>query len=105
LLPGAYYILESRSLITATPDAFPGAEVVAGPNLEAVWDGLERAHSARRKELKAGLVRATGFAEDDDVKPLDHDSLMEDGTLEVAPPCRFCDYAGLCGLDFPEAQP
>ena len=104
LLPGAYYILESRRLITATPDAFPGAEVVTGPELEAVWEGLERAHSARRKELKAGQVFATGFPESDEVEPPDHDALTEDGVLEVAPPCHFCDYAGLCGRDFSESQ-
>jgi hypothetical protein len=105
LLPGAYYILESRRLITATPDAFPGAEVVTGPDLEAVWEGLERAHATRRKELKAGLVLATGFAESEDSQPPDHDVLAEDGVLAVAPPCRFCDYGSLCGMDFPEVQP
>ena len=105
LLPGAYYILESRRLITATPGAFPGAEVVPGPNLEAVWEGLERAHAVRRKELKAGLVVATAFAESEDVTPPEHDELTEEGVLEVAPPCRFCDFAGLCGQDFPEVEP
>jgi hypothetical protein len=105
LLPGAYYILESRRLITATPDAFPGAEVVTGPDLEAVWAGLERGHAARRKELKGGLVLATALPESEDAGPPKHDALTEDGVLEVAPPCRFCDYAGLCGKDFQEVQP
>jgi ATP-dependent helicase/nuclease subunit B len=105
LLPVAYYILESRRLITADPDAFPGAEVVTGPDLEAVWEGLDRAHAVRRKELKAGDVLAAGFAESEEAEPPTSDALTEDGLLAVAPPCYFCDFAGLCGRDFPEAQP
>jgi hypothetical protein len=104
IVPGAYYILESRRLITATPGAFPGAEVVTGPDLEAVWAGLDRAHATRRKELKAGQVFAMGLSESVDDEPPDHDTLTEDGTLEVAPSCHFCDYAGLCGRDFTEGQ-
>ena len=104
MLPAAYYILASRRLLTASPDAFPGAEVVSGPELEAVWNGLECAHAARRKELKARLVIAAGFLESEEATLPEHDALTEDGVLELARPCRFCDYAGLCGIDFPEAQ-
>ena len=103
-LPGAYYILESRRLITATPADFPGAEGVPGPELEAIWEGLERAHAVRRKELNAGQVIAAAFSENEESEPPDSDGLLEDGTLAVAPSCGFCDYAGLCGVDFPEVQ-
>ncbi len=104
LLPGAYYILESRSLITAHPTAFPGAEVVPGPQLETILQGLEQAHAERRKELKSKQVIATALGEDEDSVPPKSDGLLENGSLGVAPPCNFCDYAGLCGQDFGEAQ-
>ena len=104
-LPAAYYILESQRLLTVTPDAFPGAEPVEGPILDAVWEGLEKAHAARRKELKAGQLLATGLAESDELEPPERDALNDDGLLEVAPPCGYCDYGGLCGKDFQEVRP
>ena len=56
------------------------------------------------EELKARLVIAAGFLESEEATLPEHDALTEDGVLELAQPCRFCDYAGLCGIDFPEAQ-
>lgn len=102
ILPSAFFILESRRLMTVSGDAFPGAETIDGPGPELVWGALEKACADRLAELKEKRVEATGVIEPGGEKPPDRDVLGEDGTLVLHPPCRFCDYGGLCGTIYGE---
>ncbi len=96
LPPVAYFVLRDQKLISSDPEAFPGAERVAGPPVADAWSAFERAHGAAWERLRAGELEATWPLTDKG-----QDALV-DGKLNLKPPCRFCDLSGLCGAAFME---
>jgi hypothetical protein len=90
---GLYLAREGRIL---SPDAgaFPEADVIAGPGMAEVWQGLERAAQERWAEIGQGRLVAPGAGEEED---LPEEGLNDDGLLVLRPPCTFCDLDGLCG--------
>lgn len=94
LPPVGYYIVRNQRLFTNAVSSFPQAEIVEGPPLDATWEGFERALEARCGELRAGTVIA-GCEADDDHDPPAKDELV-DGTLVLAPPCKYCEYKTIC---------
>ena len=99
-VPGAYFTLDQQRLLTTDEEAFPGAEVVDGPTPAETWRYFEASYAANRGDLDAGTVVATGVA-DGEEEPPDKDEIHEeDGTMILAPPCRFCDFGRICGVDF-----
>jgi len=88
----AYYIMRTRRLIG--PNGAFGDQGVDGPSLVETWDGLKAAHAAVWEAIETGEFTAPANGD-----PPEEDAL-EDGVLVLEPPCRFCDYAALCGRAF-----
>jgi hypothetical protein len=70
---------------------------VGGPSTAETWAAARAGVAARAEHLAAGVVEASGVGSDDEVPA---ESGIEGDTLVVAPPCRWCDFAGLCGRAF-----
>ncbi len=99
--PVGFYILTEQALLTVSPERFPGAEAVEGPGPATTWEALDRAAQARRAELAGGSLCAPGIENSlGVVEPLK--SELVDGLLVRAAPCKYCDYAALCGLAYVE---
>jgi RecB family exonuclease len=102
LPPGAVYIISRQNLLTSEPEAFPESVPIPGPNANEVWAAVEKAYRARAKELAGGALASPG---PDERNKKDKDKIKphigeEDGTMVLPPPCRFCDYGGLCGAGY-----
>ncbi len=95
----AYVIMNDQRMFTTDPAQFPSAEHVPGPSTAATWAILERAHAAEWARAETGQLQAPGVgliaAEER------KGSRVEDGLLAIQPPCRFCEFGGLCGLSLP----
>jgi hypothetical protein len=95
--PVAYFIVDSRRLITSSPGCFPGAEKTGGPGPQETWESLDRAFTRTWQNLKRGRVDAGGIGKD-----IITTGGIEDGILRLVPRCEYCDYTALCGLCFGE---
>lgn len=99
--PVAFYILVSQTLLTVEPDRFPGAEPLTGPGPEETWAAVDRTARDLQGDIATGALVAAGVLRDPDEKPLE-DSAIVNGRLLKPAPCRFCDFAALCGRQFAE---
>ena len=97
--PVAYFIMESRKLLTTQPDAFHDAIHVDGPGPEETWRALAATHADEWKTVSAGRLEARGILEDPGAKPLE-DAQIVGGRVVVPPACHWCDYPALCGRAF-----
>ena len=102
ILPSAFYILEGQRLMTTSKDVFQKAEIIEGPEPKAVWQAFEKGYMKRLDELKNKIIEATAIVETDAEKPPEKDGMDEEGVLALSPPCKFCDYGGLCGIVYGE---
>jgi hypothetical protein len=93
LPPAGVFIIREALLLTGRADAFPDAEMVAGPDLEETWRELVAVVGRRFAEMDGGEVRAIGAGAD----PPGKSGLTEDG-LVLAASCDYCGCATLCGL-------
>ena len=99
--PVAFYILVNQTLLTVEPDRFPGAEPLEGPKPEETWAAVDRTARSCRDDIATGSLVAAGIAGFEDDK-LPEESAIVDGRLVRPAPCRFCDFAALCGRLFAE---
>jgi hypothetical protein len=97
--PAAYYVAQEKRLITNAPDAFPSSTVIEGPTSEETWASLLDAVRQRRMEMETGRVVAAGNLPDDQINKRDE---MTDHGISLAPQCRYCDLAAVCGHAFKE---
>lgn len=89
---GAYFLLKQRRLMAASPGLFPTAAHVPGSDdLAGLWDSVRLAARTILDRLGRGVAVATGVGEPEACEP-------PEPPMTLTPPCRFCDYGGLCGL-------
>lgn len=96
----AFYVLRNRSLLLSDAITALGTHI-EGPSPKETWDAAAFTFAGRRAARGAGLVTARGVGEPDLVV---RRSQLRQDRLELAPPCRYCDYAVLCGKAFAEGQ-
>lgn len=99
--PVAFYILVEQTLLTVEPDRFPGAEPLEGPKPDETWAAVDRTARALQDDIATGVLVAAGIQTDPDEKLIDESAIV-DGRLVRPAPCRFCDFAALCGRQFAE---
>ncbi len=88
----AYFVLQSQELLAEPDGRFAADAKVPGTHrASAVWSAAMAALERRRDAMAGGRLDAPGAA-GDSVK-----SALSPEGLEVAPPCKHCDYPGLCG--------
>jgi hypothetical protein len=94
-----YFILTDQVLLTTQGSTFGAGEEIAGPTIDEVWAALGSSMLRRREEMDAGRLEAPeNVGENGEAGP--DDAGIVEGYLVHDPPCRFCDYAPLCGLLF-----
>lgn len=94
--PVGYFILKERALLTHADGGLGVGEQIWGPSLDDVWAGLGAAVRRRFTEIAGGALDAPGNPGEDGEAPPKESELI-DGQLVRTPPCRFCDYAEICG--------
>jgi len=88
----AYFALYSQELLTEPNGILQDDGITPGRHTaEAVWNATLAAVARRRIELDAGDVRAPGADASDPA------ATLVGATLSMAAPCRYCNYAALCG--------
>ena len=95
-----YFLLPKTKLITDS--ALAGDDAVESHRtLPEIWRRCEQSTAETLRRLHFdGVVAVTGLDEaaDEDAATRRRQTIEEAGGLYVQPPCRFCDYAVLCGL-------
>ncbi len=99
--PVGFYILVEQTLLTTEADRFPGAEPLEGPGPHETWTVVDRTAQTLKHDIATGVLAAQGIQRDPDEK-LPEQSEVVDGLLVRPAPCRYCDFAVLCGRQFAE---
>ena len=94
LPPTAFFILSEARFLTLYRGLFEPAVVVEGPTMEEALAAAEETFGEVRMELEAGELVATPLLEEASPQA----ERRADYPLELGPPCRFCDFGGICGV-------
>jgi hypothetical protein len=90
----AYFILLSQAMLTADARLLDSNSALQlGHDAAGTWTLVARTWESLWKTMGHGELSAPGTSA---AAPLET-KRGDDGSLRVAPPCRYCDYAGLCG--------
>lgn len=101
----AYFVLVNGTLFASGNGVFRRAQQIDGPSPERTVQALVSSHAERRRELDLGELEAAGVRETEDDVTLEKSELSdEELQLLVAPKCRFCEFAALCGHRFDDVQ-
>lgn len=96
-----YFLLPKTKLITDSPLAGDDA-VESDRTLHEIWRRGQHSTTETLRQLNIdGVVAVTGLEEaaDEDAATRRRETIEGVGGLYVQPPCRFCDYSVLCGLN------
>ncbi|OGQ12189.1 MAG: hypothetical protein A2138_05785 [Deltaproteobacteria bacterium RBG_16_71_12] len=89
-----YFIIVSQAILSADSRLTKnGAALPVSHDIEATWRDLERSWKAAWKQVSMGSLSAPGAL----AGAAEQTARDEDGALVFSAPCKFCDYAGLCG--------
>ncbi len=104
----AYFMLAQGELLSANP-LLKGETVESELSEEEIFDRALRGCEERLTEMNRGVIEATGVTEairrdeeetsEDKLRERLRAAQRERGLLYQKPPCRFCDYKWLCGLE------
>jgi len=97
--PVAYYLIPKQGMLTAFP-AFGADTVEINESLDEGWNRLRKTYSHELKRLRQGEAVATGLVDEKERE----DCCNEQGLIYESPPCNFCDYSALCGLNRDRAE-
>jgi len=92
--PVAYYLIPKQGMVTAFP-AFGADTIEISESLDEGWNRLRKTFSHELKRLRRGEAVATGLVDEKEREA----SCNDQGLIYESPPCKFCDYAALCGLN------
>lgn len=100
--PVAFYIISRRRLLAPPGTPFKGADVVEGPALPETWLAVEESVAAKLGEIKAGRIEALANPLDpeDPKSGVTKEDALDGGRIVLTPPCKFCSFGYLCGLDW-----
>jgi len=97
--PVAYYLIPKQGMVTAFP-AFGADTVEINESLDEGWNRLRKTYSHELKQLRQGEAVATGLVDEKERE----ERCKEQGLIYESPPCNFCDYTALCGLNRDRAE-
>lgn len=87
----AYFILTTQTLLSTDEQLAASNPIVSDWSPAATFELLQRAHRRAWTDVSKGHLSAPG------VVTTPPETGNEDGELSFAPPCRFCEYDGICG--------
>jgi hypothetical protein len=102
LPPVGYFVMTAGRLLTTEPDAFPRSTHVEGPDIHSTWTAVDSTLRSTLAALRDGRLSARGVACGEE-KVVERAHLVDD-VIVLEPPCRFCEYGGLCGRSFGQME-
>ena len=87
-----YFMLRQRRFLSSERLSGGASQVIEGPNPKETWEKVVSSWRLAMGDLKEGRVRATFEQRDEKLDK------FSDPHLLTPPPCRFCDYAAICGV-------
>lgn len=94
--PVAYFIVTTRTLLSADPSLAAGGTTLASPWLPGqTWQLVESMQREAWKSVSQGRLRSPGVV---DEAHFPETKISENAAeLSVQPQCRFCELGGVCG--------
>lgn len=99
LPPGGYFIINQQVLLTTSPETFPHAVRLTGPDQDDTWRATVAAQAKAWGRLEQGVVEV-GAVDEAGRRREKEDEEVRDGVLALEPPCTFCDYSAVCGAAY-----
>lgn len=90
----AYYTLEDQTFLTTDSVHFKSGEHVQTPTNDDVWKAFTESYQDTWDTINKGIVTSPGN-NGEEIK-----ASLNDGKLQLSPPCHFCEYDTLCGKRF-----
>jgi len=94
LPPTAFFILSEARFLSLYHDLFEPSVVVEGPTMEETLAAAEATYGETRSELETSELVAPPLLDEESPQAVRRD----DFPLGIEPPCRFCDFGGICGV-------
>jgi len=101
--PVAYFIIRNQRMIAPKDTPFADVETIAGPPIHETWDAFLATTLECLETIKTGRFEALAVPLDDDTGVAKKDELS-DGRITIVPPCKFCSFGFLCGLNWENAR-
>ncbi len=95
--PVAYYLIPRREMITIFP-SFGADTVELEITIVDGWNRVRKTYSSVMTDIRRGKVTVSGLLSGDESKRLEEKREVN-GEIYLEPPCHFCDFAALCGLN------
>jgi ATP-dependent helicase/nuclease subunit B len=87
----AFFIINSQKILAEPGTCLTDAQCPGSASAAEMWRATSVAIEQRRDELAGGHLVAPGALEDG------VDSALVEGTMHIAPGCRYCDLDAICG--------
>jgi hypothetical protein len=110
MIPAAFFIIRNQRLIAQKGSPFKDHDGIDGPPLSETWEAVEASALERLKELEGGRMAALAVPlekldpEDEEEGKTGTGVVKEDalegGRIRIAPPCKFCSFGFLCGIEW-----
>jgi len=94
LPPTAFFILSEARFLSLYHGLFEPSVVVEGPTMEETLAAAEASYGEARTELETGELVAHPLLDDESRQA----ERRAADSLGIEPPCRFCDFGGICGV-------
>ena len=95
--PVAYYLVPKREMLTNS-SAFAVETIQSTASGDDGWQRVRKGVAAALGAIRNGEVTAAGLFSKDELKEREK-ACEADGGIYLDPPCRFCDFKALCGLN------
>ena len=104
--PTGYFLIGQGELYTVDRGAFPGARELDGPSMQETLAAAREALRFWRGALGAGVVASRQEALREDAELAAGEAAggtaPSTGPGGIDPPCRFCEYDAVCGVELRE---
>jgi RecB family exonuclease len=94
--PVAYYLVPKREMLTNSP-AF-AVDTIESTSGDEGWTRVRKGVSTALGRIRKGEVAAQGLFSTDELKQREAEC-EQNGEVYLDPPCGFCDFKALCGLN------
>jgi hypothetical protein len=93
--PVAYFILTAQSMLSSDKTlAVDGTALKSEWTPELTWKLLQKSHDDAWQSVRMGTLVAPGVVDD---KHQPQTAITEKKALVLEPPCRYCEFDGVCG--------
>ncbi len=98
--PVGYYLVPRREMLTNSPAFHTDVVEVDNPVADG-WDSVRRSVSSALSQMRKGEVPAYGMLSEEELKERESECAEKD-EIYLEPPCKFCDFQALCGMNMAE---